>query len=80
MLWAVITQPRPTVRSVMVAVGLKSPSTAHKHLVALRRAGLVEPSDGKSGNLRSTWTVAAIDRSLLPSDGPTPKQSTTPAG
>ena len=35
-----------TVREVMVEVGLKSPSTAHRHLLSLERQGLIRKERG----------------------------------
>lgn len=51
-IWAVLTQPRPTVRSVAAAIG-RSIEATHRHLSRLKRQGLVRWEPGKDGTLRS---------------------------
>ena len=60
-LMAVMTEQRPTIRSVMRAAGLSSSSSAWFHLIDLRAMGLVTWTKGKRGTLRPTVRVVAID-------------------
>lgn len=48
---------RATVRSVMEETSLKSASTVHRHLLALRREGLVVWHEGLQASLRPTCRV-----------------------
>ena len=59
-LLAVLTQDRPTVRSVAAEVG-RSVSKTHEELVKLRAAGLVKWDAGKTGTLRPIVAVVAGD-------------------
>jgi SOS-response transcriptional repressor LexA len=42
----------PSVRALQVEVGLASPAAMHRHLLRMRRAGLVTWEDGRPGTLR----------------------------
>lgn len=42
----------PSVRAMQRAVGLASPASMHRHLLRLRRAGLVTWEDGRPETLR----------------------------
>lgn len=52
---------RCTVRSIADATGLRSLSTVHFHLAALRRKGLITWTPGAAGTLRPTVSSFATD-------------------
>lgn len=56
----------PDVRTIGRAVGLKSFSSVHAHLKALRRLGLLDWEDGKARTLRATVAVAYATSFLEP--------------
>jgi predicted ArsR family transcriptional regulator len=60
-LLAVLTQRRPTVRSVAAAVGVNV-STAHKHLNRLWWLGLVEWEARRAGTLRASCRRVPLSR------------------
>ncbi len=60
-LLAVLTQPRPTVRSVAAEVG-RAVGHTHALLVELRDAGLVTWERGRRGTLRPACRVVAVER------------------
>lgn len=56
----VIRQEHPTIRGVATALGYQSPNSVHKHLKALRRAGLVDWVDTGRGTLHATVVAVKV--------------------
>lgn len=56
----------PSVREIGDAMGLRSPSTVHAHLKALRAAGYLERTERKTRALSLTGTAAAMQVPRIP--------------
>lgn len=51
----------PTIRESMEAAGLTSPSTAHLHVLALERDGLVERRRVRGGDVAHSFAFFPVD-------------------
>lgn len=55
----------PSVREIMVRVGLSSTAAVHHHLIKLERAGMIQRGAGRGRAIRVTVDAAVFEQALM---------------